>query len=299
MKISQPSSALISNSKGIRRLIFRTGLPLNRAPEAMGMSSTHFMDWWNSKGDLGISKRQLQSISQFLGISEDQIISGQYDLNLLRSRIFENPLALPEKYSSNQFSYVRTSAHIFRYLVLTRGQHFADSIATKLSISPLLYQNLDNRISLNYFLDLLDILEAQGFKQSELDTLPGVLFLGLAKSELFTEFKKSKNYFECYSTLAKNLKQFDDNFIYTSDIDKGFYRMTTFLPYENHNHFQWTESQLNRLHRYRQLLVGWFPYLCGLSPIIPKVTHRILPEGVETICLVTFPKSGFTPLLVC
>ncbi len=299
MKISQSKSTLSSNAKGIRSLILATGLPLNKAPEALGMSSSRFMAWWNSKIDATASNSELNRLAQYLGISEEQIISGAYDLNLLRSRIFHDPLTLPERYSINQFSYLRTSAHIFRYLVLTRGQHFADRIANKLNVSPLLYQNHDNKISLNYFLDLLDIIESSGFSQSEMDTLPGVLFLGLAESPLFNEFKKSKNYFECYETLAKNLNLFDANFIYKSDVDSCYYRMTTFLAYESHHHFRWTESQMNRLHRYRQLLVGWFPYLCGLPPVIPKVTHRVLPDGIETVCLVEFPKAGFIPLLIC
>lgn len=299
MQTSLPKASLISNNKGIRQLILKTGLPLNKAPEALGMSSAEFMRWWSSCGAVGESRAQVISLAQYLDISEDQILLGDYDLNLLRSRIFTDPFTLPKKYSANQFSYLRSSAHIYRYLVLTRGQHFADSLARKLNISPLLYQNLDNRISLNYFLDLLDLLKSNGFKQQELDTLAGVLFLGLAESNLFTQFKNSKDYYECYSTLAKNLKMFDENFIYHSDLDKKQYRMTSFLPKEKHNHFAWSVAQINGLLRYRQLLAGWFPYLCGLSPIMPKVSHEFSPDGIKTTYLVTFPSAHTSQLSLC
>lgn len=292
MKISQPNSILLTHSKSIRQLILDTGLPLNRAPEALGMTSRQFMEWWSSKEKPAESKANISNLSQFLGISEDQIISRNYNQALVHARIFKDPLTLPEKYSVNQFSYVRTSAHIFKFLVLTRGQHFADKIAAELNVSPLLYQNLNNKISLNYFLDLLEILELNGFNKNDLDTLSGVLFLGLAESELYAEFKKSTNYFECYNTLASNLNLFDANFIYQSDLDRHQYRMKTLLPYSQHDHFKWTELQINRLNRYRQLLVGWFPYLCGLPPIMPTVTHKHTSEGIETTCLVTFPKSS-------
>lgn len=296
MKTSQTNSSLLTASKSIRQLILDTGLPLNKAPKALGMTSAHFMSWWSSKDQAVESRLNLTQLSQYLGISEDQIVSRTYDHDLVRTRIFDNPLKLPEKYSMNQFSFIRTSAHIFKYLKLTRGQHFADQIALKLNVSPLLYQNLSNRISLNYFLDLLDILEQKGFSKHELDTLSGVLFLGLTESDLYAEFKKSKNYYDCYNTLAKNLKLFDQNFEYRSDLDENQYRMTTFLPFENHNHFQWEDSKMKKLQRYRQLLLGWFPYLCGLAPLIPKARYEYKSDGIETHYVINFPKEGLMPL---
>lgn len=298
MKISQPKESFSSPSKRMRQLILDTGLPLSRAPETLGMTSSEFMRWWSSPEDLSVTTTNLTYAAQFLGIAEEQIILGKYDVDLLRSRIFNDPLTLPEQYSLNQYSFIRTSAHIFRYLALTRGQHYADSISRKLNVSPIMYQNLNNRISLNYFLDLLDLLESQGFSQNDLDTLAGLLFLGLAESDLIHEFKKSKSYFECYSVLANNFNLFDANFSYVSDLARDRFSLTTFLSYDNHNHFKWTNSQLNKLFRYRQILLGWFPYLCGLPPILPKVTHRKLPEGIESVFVLTFPEKPFTPVFV-
>lgn len=298
MKTFQPKDSFSSVSKAIRQLILDTGLPLNRAPEALGMTSSEFMRWWSSPENAAVTGSNLTNAAKFLGIAEEQIILGKYDINLVRSRIFNDPLTLPEQYSLNRYSFLRTSAHIFRYLVLTRGQHFADSISRQLNVSPIMYQNLNNRISLNYFLDLLELLEAQGFNQNDLDTLAGVLFLGLAESDLIREFKKSKSYFECYSVLASNFNMFDENFTYTSDLDGQQFHLTTFLPYDNHNHFKWSSSQLNKLLRYRQILLGWFPYLCGLPPILPKVTHRNRSDGIESIFVVTFSERTFTPVFV-
>ncbi|MBL7542927.1 MAG: hypothetical protein JNL11_03880 [Bdellovibrionaceae bacterium] len=296
MKITQPSSLLKSQSESVRNLILDTGLPLNRAPEALGMSSSDFLQWWSSYGELCASKIQLKTVAQFLGVTEEQIMLGKYDAESLRTRIFVDPLALPEKYSHNQFSYIRTSAHIFKYLAISRGQHFADSIAYKLNVSPLFYQNLNNRISLNYFIDLLAILESQGFTQNEVDSLSGLLFLSWSESPLFMKFKQATNYYDCYLTLANNFKLFDDNFIYKSELDKNHYSMITFLPYEIHNHFEWQECKMNKLFRYRQLLLGWFPYLSGLPPVIPTVSHQVKPDGIHSVCTVTFPRSPLTLL---
>lgn len=288
--------SIVSKSESIRQLILDTGLPLNKAPDALGMSSSDFLKWWSAKGEIKTSNPNLKVFAQFFGITEEQIINGKYDPNVLRKRLFHDPLTLPEKYSINQFSFVRTSVHIFKYLVISRGQHFADSIAYQLNVSPLIYQNLNNRISLNYFIDLLDILESNGFSQKELDTLSGLLFLGIADSELFTDFKKSANYLECYTTLAKNLDLFDQNFVYHSEIRKDQYIMTALLPFDNHNHFKWVDSKIKKLQRYRQLLLGWFPYLCGLPPLIPQVTYLSKTEGIETRYVVNFPKPGLTLL---
>ena len=93
-------------------------------------------------------------------------------------------------------------------------------ILRKLNISPLFYSNLDNKISINYFVDLLEILFENGMNQNELDNLAGVLFLGLEGTVLGNKFKKAQSYFECYEVLAQNIQLFDSNFDYQFELDK-------------------------------------------------------------------------------
>ena len=218
----------------VKIFIKDVGLPFNRAPEALGVKSTDFMNWWAGNDPKLIKYRELISLSQFLNIDENTIIDGSYDKQFVRSLLFVDPQTLPEKYSLNQFSYMRTSAHIMKFLTLTRGQHFSDLIMRKLNISPAIYGDLNNRISLNYFVDLLEVLAGYGLMQDELDNLACVMFLSLSDTPLGEKFKKATNYYDCYEIVANNVHLFDSNFVYTFDLDRKKIQLRSFLQYENH-----------------------------------------------------------------
>jgi hypothetical protein len=273
----------ILKSNSVRSFIKDVGLPFNKAPEALGLSSVQFMDWWCGRKNNLLNNRHILTLSQYLNIDEDQILAGTYDKNFIRNQLFIGSRSLPEKYSFNQFSNTRTSAHIQRYLIKTRGQHFSDKILRKLNISPLIYENHDNKISLNYFVDLLDVLSLNGFSNEELDSLACMIFLTLDNTLLGAKFKKAKNYFDCYSVLSENILLFDSNFEYTFEVDRNQTRAITFLSFEKHWHMKWDTSQLAKLLRYRQLLISWMPYLSNLPPIMAESHTEHMKDGIQTI----------------
>lgn len=276
-----------TKDKKLREFIKDVGLPLNRASEALGLSPMIFLDWWSGHRSRVIKKAQLAQLGQYLHINEDTILAGTYDKNFIRSVLFSGDTVIPEKYSQNQFSYLRSSAHIFKFLTLKYGQHFSDMIMRKLNVSPLLYSDLNNRISLNYFMDLLNILAEHGFTQNDLDQLACVMFLSLDQTpQMRADFSSARNYYECYEVVAKTFKNLDSNFRIHVDLDRTQFNITTFLDYDNHSHIDFSKDQIDKILRYRLILSGWFPYLSNLAPIMPEYKVQYTADGIR--CDYTF-----------
>lgn len=267
----------------LRELIREIGIPLRRLQEVINMKPQDCLTWWSdANSNLKVGQESFSRITEMVGIDENKLFMGTYDRQLARKRLLGDFKALPERYQENQNSFLRTSAHIIRYIVLTRGQYFADQILYSMSISPLIYQDLGGqKINLTYFADLLDVLAQRGFTQDELDTLASVIFLSLQETKLGQSFGKSETVHDIYSTLAQNFDYFDTNFEYKSKFVGKKYVLTTTLDLGQHEMLKDTPASVRRLMRYRHILLAWFPYLAGLTPVFPKTELLRFNEVVE------------------
>ena len=266
-----PKSYSGDESWRLRQLIAEIGMPLRRLPDIIEEKPEACLSWWSQQSqNIKITQVHFDRLAKFAGIPDKQLLIGNYDRDLARKRIYGDYQALPERYTTNQNSFLRTSSHIIRYVNLTRGQEFADRILTELNVSPLIYLNTDTKINLTYFADLLQSLSDKGFRQSELDNLASVLFLSLQDTALGSKFQTAENMFEIYETLANNFNYFDTNFDYKSAFVKNKYVLKTVLPVEQHLGLKDNPERLERLMRYRHILLAWFPYLAGLTPLFPK-----------------------------
>lgn len=256
----------------LRELIRELGLPLRRLQDVIAMKPEDCLAWWsNEKSPIKIGNEPFARITEMVGISENKLFTGDYDLDLARKRLLGDFRALPARYQENQNSFLRTSAHIIRYIVLTRGQYFADQVLYNMNVSPLIYQDLSTqKINLTYFADLLETLTKYGFTQEELDTLASVIFLSLQETALGQSFGKSENFHDVYTTLSKNFDYFDTNFEIKSHFVGKKYVLTTTLDLDQHATLKESPEKVERLMRYRNILLAWFPYLAGLTPLFPK-----------------------------
>lgn len=292
-----------NESLRLRELVREIGLPLRRLPDVIDMKHEDCLAWWsNETSSVKIDHKPFARITEMVAIDENQLFTGNYDKNLARRRLIGDYQALPERYLENQNSFVRTSEHIIRYIVLTRGQHFADQILYSLNISPLIYQlSNDQKINLTYFADLLEKLSQYGFSQDELDTLASVIYLSMKETKLGKLISTSESFHDVYSTLAKNFDYFDTNFEYKSQFSGKKYYLTTTLDLNQHKMLKDSPERVLRLMRYRHILLAWFPYLAGLTPLFAKTELDCSTNTVEMhyeLDLSPNPKRPSTLLVV-
>ncbi len=279
----------MTKEQRLRQLIHEIGLPLRRLPDIIEEKPEACLSWWSEQShQIRITENHFMKLAKFTGMSEERLFNGTYNRDLARKRLFGEYNALPERYTDNQNSYLRTSSHILRCVGLTRGQHFADRALINLNLSPLIYQNTDTKINLTYFADLLETLSNMGLRQSEMDNLSSVLFLSIQDTPLGAKFQTAENLHEVYEVLAANFGYFDTNFDYTNKFIRNKYVLKTTLPLACHKGLQANPENLQRLMRYRHILLAWFPYLAGLTPHFPKVeilrsTSSILETQYEVV----------------
>jgi len=261
----------MNESQRLRELVREIGLPLSRLQEIIALKSEDCLAWWsNHDHKVQVASSAFSGLAKIVGLNEDQLFKGNYDRELARKRLLGDFRSLPARYQENQNSFLRTSAHIIRYVVLTRGQAFADQILYNMNVSPLIYQDLNAQINLTYFADLLDVLVKKGFSQEELDTLASVIFLSLQETKLGQCFQAAESPFDVYTTLAKNFDYFDSNFEYKSHFAGKSYILKTVLPLDQHASLKGSPQKIMQLMRYRRILAAWFPFLAGMAPLFPK-----------------------------
>ena len=269
-------------SERLRELIQEIGLPLRKLPEIISADHEDCLAWWTRNDDkIIITDKHFSRLTSLLGIEESKLLQGNYDRDLVRRRIHGDFQSLPERYEGTKNSYLRSSAHIIKYLRLTRGQLFTDQLLSSLNLSPLVYENTNLQINLTYFSDLLKALADRGFSQTELDALSSVIFLSLQQTTLGQKFQEAESGSDIYTTLARNFDYFDTNFEYKSSFVGKKYFLKTTLPLNQHKALSENPKDLERLLRYRHILLAWFPYLAGLSPIFPKAEIVTTSDSVE------------------
>lgn len=266
----------------LRSLVSETGIPLRYLPHILEVSSEESLAWWSKRLKLPVSETEFQRLESLISIDDDLLISGNYDVALARRRAMGDVAALPERYATNPNSYLRTSYHIYKYLVLTRGQHFADQILYRMNVSPRIYENLATKVNLTYFVDLLDQLSLAGLSKVEMDSLSSVMFLTMHETQIGRIVGQAESAHDVYRLLSQSFEFFDTNFDYRSHFHGKKYILETVLPLSHHQDISQNAEGMQRLMRYRQILLAWFPYLAGMNPLYPATEFEIQTDRLVT-----------------
>jgi transcriptional regulator with XRE-family HTH domain len=274
----------------LRQLIRQTGMPLARFAEASGRKNESILDWWNGAGE-SLDYSNMNSLSQYLGVSIEDLMYGRCSTQLVRQRIFSGPQSLPEAFAKNASSFTRTSAHIVDYLSMMYGRHFVDRILLNLNIHPLIFDDLDNRINLSFFITFLNELSRQGMTDGEITSLACYLFLRIQNTPIGNKFAAAKTYEESYLVLMNDVTHFESNFEYKFEIDPQRIRIIA-KPTEAQLFLTSLQPQAyGRLFAYRRKAFGWFPLLSRLAPLNLRMSKCVLRGDRETIYEADFPAS--------
>ena len=144
--------------KQLLKFIFKVGIDLKTLVYILDYDVDKIKAWFTDISDQSLNNPMLKQLTSFFQITEDQILLEKYNPKSLRFIYFDNKFENepPEKYKLHSYSKTRTSAHILKFLSLTRGQHFSDDLIQSFNISPTFFDSLDNEINLVFFIELLE-----------------------------------------------------------------------------------------------------------------------------------------------
>lgn len=271
--------SMSDEKKQLLKFIFKVGIDLKTLVYILDYDANKIKAWFTNINDHSLNTTLLKQLANFFQVTEDQILLEKYNPKSLRFIYFGNQFDTdpPEKYKICSHSKTRTSAHILKYLSLTRGQHFADDLIQSFNISPTFFDSLDNEINLVFFIELLEKVKPL-ISKKEYDQLGGLLFLGIKNSVLGKEFASKNNYYSCYNTLIKNLNLFDNNFIYNTQLTPKKLIFQARLNNENIEPLMIDNERLTNITNYRKTLLEWIPYLSELAPLQSKI-NKCITQG--------------------
>ncbi|MBX7232092.1 MAG: hypothetical protein K1X29_08405 [Bdellovibrionales bacterium] len=284
----------LQEDKKIRELVSKIGVDFSTLSHATGQSKRDVFGWWNQPGIKILSPRHIENFAHYLSLTPEQIVSDQFDLNELRKKIILGPKIENEVYHLDAYSKVRTTAHIIKFLCFRFGQSKADQLLRHMGVHPCIYTLLDNKISIEFFTDLLSKIASLGLTEDEINHLSCYMFLTIEGTALGEKFSQAQNYFECYEIVNSSYDQFDHNFHYKMDLDQDGFKFYAYPGELLQKKIMERKINCTRLVFYRKTMLGWFPYLSGLAPLSVQLTKSI--AFGDPFCLIegSFPQQKKT-----
>lgn len=254
----------------IKQFIQLSGLPLSQFAEIIGEKCPFALKWWNGFHRIQLSDRHIENFLFYFSSSAEEFFSYSFTelfIDRAREKFLKAPIQFNEKYFIEAESKVRTTAHIIKYLSYRYGRQKVDRILHSMHIHPSLFSNLDNKINIHFFLDLLQESKKLGLTDGEVHYLSTYLFLSLQNTNVGQIFNGASNHRECFDLLNQNWSHFDRNFEYQMELrEDGFslkMKPGDFLSQLMVDH----KVDVKDLMFYRKNLACWFPYLAGLPPV--------------------------------
>lgn len=279
-------------SGALRQFVDRTGIPLKKLSEISGLSSIEVMSWIAGE-HLDLSYRHIEDLSHFVGITTEDFVAGKYDPSLIRKRIYDNPLILPQKYGVLAHSNIRTSAHIVDFLRLQYGQRKTDVVLSGMGVNPLLFDKLDNKINLTFFCDLLKTLKRFGDPSLSFSKLANLSPLFLKETEFIDNFAKCTSYEQLYGIIMQNIDKFDENFEYKYWIsERGLLfqaHPSDFLRQLLCETDQAANINFKDLFSYRKHLLGSYPLMLNMEPLKVERRKAIYEGDLYDEYFISFP----------
>lgn len=202
-----------------RNLIVETGMPLKVFAKAAGIRSESVLTWYSKiTQPERFAYKHLKNFSETFGFSEESIFHSTYDRALLRKRFLGPVNSLPDRYQENADSYIRSSYYIIEYLTLLYGKQAVDKILFDLKVHPTFVDNVNNKVSILFVMDLLRACQKLGFKERDFKSLAGSMFLSVEKDQLqslLTGVDRLESFMYVFPELCS---YFDMNFEYKFNV---------------------------------------------------------------------------------
>ena len=194
----------------IRSYIVESSIPLKEAAQRANMPASQFLNWWASK-ELTLEEDHSESFLGSISESLPNFIHRGFSLAVVGSNAM-SPSILPERYGQNALSFVSSSRHILSIIELQYGKLVVHDLLKRLKVPFQYFENLQNRISIQFFEDLLQEYIKFGNSPDEFGPLSKALFITIEETTMQSVFPVASTYEEAFNTIKASTKYFDENF---------------------------------------------------------------------------------------
>lgn len=261
--------------KKLRHSILQKRTPLIAIAKTGNVSSTDLLRWWNKSANLPPTTDFLE-IFKSLQVRQSH---EEHNTEFIRSpntiSCNDTVIELPARYKDTPLSYISTSKHILEFIRLQFGQEKHLNTLLKLGVRQEYFQNIENKINIKFFEDLLKEYSILCSGKPNLNMLSRALFLTVEESSLSNNFTPTSSYREAYEQIEASLSRFDQNFEYKFQIGQLGAEIITKPSAQLADAVKNEKYGSYELYQYRSHLFGNMVNLCGLQPLQIEVSRCI------------------------
>lgn len=268
-------------NSGLRRLTLEHGVPLRKLAEKLDISYAECLDWWSDRS-LTLPLSKIRNLVWTAGATDDDLVYGRISKSTVDTAIMDYPERINPKYLRYALSYTMSSKHIVEFMDLRYGSFITKGILFKLGVHPDYFRSTQNRISIEFFEDLLKEFIALGNSFDDIRILSKCMFLTTEEDPNGRRlFRKCSRYRDAFQVIAESTASFDENFTYKFEIYSNKVRITS-KPTE-----RLVEATKNprygskELYHYRSKVFGDMVSLCGL-PALEMSVARCIQNGHDS-----------------
>jgi hypothetical protein len=270
----------------VRQFVKDSGISLKEFKSLTGLSSSQVMRWFSGEDHL-LKQKHVSNLEAGLCTT----LEGLRSKKILNKCFYENfrgeRIAVSEQYVEEARSYVRSSSHVVKYLELLFGKERIRCILKEMSVHRAYFDELDNKINILFFVDLLEKCRRLGLSKKELRMVAGAMFLSIEGTESEKLFKKCNSHTEAYLNIKEIVNKFDTNFYY--DFNVGEKEVVMFSePHESVVSLL-EKRCLDYLFYYRLQIFGSVIKLCGVSDIELELDKKCSATDYTQIYRGNFP----------
>ena len=267
-------------NQGLRRLVDKHGVSLQKLAQKLDVSASDCMRWWvHHESNFPISK--IRNLTWALGATDDDLLNGRISASTVDTGILDFDDKINPKYLTNAFSYTMSSRHIVEYMNLRYGAYYAKGILYRMGVHPDYFRFISNRISITFFEDLLREFIALGNTIEDIQRLSRFIYLTTEEDQAGARlFRQCHRYAEAWEVVAEATKSFDENFTYDFEVWPNKVRIIckpTELLIEATKNPKYGSPEL---YAYRSQMFGNAISQCGL-PALPMSTVKCVSQGDE------------------
>lgn len=279
---------MIRTSQQVRDFVQGSGISLKEFKSLTGLTASQVMAWY--AGDDRIFKeKNLRNLERGLCTTFEDLKNKKH----LNSYFFENfrgePVVISEKYGESARSYVRSSSHIVKYLELLFGRERIKCILKEMDVHRSYLDELDNRINIVFFVDLLEKCRKLGLAKADLRKLASAMFLSIEGTASEKLFRPCTRHSEAYKNIGEIVSLFDTNFYYEFKVTDNSVEISA-EPHESIVPLL-ERIPVDYLFSYRKQIFGTVPMFCGLDGV-----HLELADNIKETSLKQIYKGQFSEL---
>lgn len=279
---------MIRTSQQVRQFVQESGISLKEFKSLTGLSSSQVMAWCAGE-DRIFKEKHLRSLERGLGTTLENLNNKKF----LNKCFFENvrgeQITVSERYVESARSFVRSSSHIVKYLELLFGRERIKFILKEMDVHRAYLDELDNRINILFFVDLLEECRQLGLAKGDLRKLASAMFLSIEGTASEKLFRPCAFHCEAYKNIGEIVNLFDTNFYYDFKVTDQSVEISA-EPHESIVPLL-EKIPVDYLFSYRKQIFGTVPMFCGLDGI-----HLDLADGLKESSLKQVYKGQFTEL---